>query len=123
MKAFTNKDVNVDTAVDATLGNSSNGQGKTERQSSFTSYLNARVIQVLPNQNLMIQGPRQMRINNETEVVRLTGIIRPQDIDRTNTVPSTKMAEARVTISGAGVVSDKQRVGWFQRIVDHLWPF
>ena len=123
MKAFTNKDVNVDTAVDATLGNSSNGQGKTERQSSFTSYLTARVIQVLPNQNLMIQGPRQMRINNETEVVRLTGIIRPQDIDRTNTVPSTKMAEARVTISGAGVVSDKQRVGWFQRIVDHVWPF
>lgn len=123
MKAFTNKDVNVDTAVDATLGNSSNGQGKTERQSSFTSYLTARVIQVLPNQNLMIQGQRQMRINNETEVVRLTGIIRPQDIDRTNTVPSTKMAEARVTISGAGVVSDKQRVGWFQRIVDHVWPF
>jgi flagellar L-ring protein precursor FlgH len=123
MKAFSDKTVNASTALDATLGNTSNGQGKTERQSSFTSFLTARVIQVLPNQNLMIQGRREMRINNETEVVMLTGIVRPQDIDRTNTVPSTKVAEARVTISGVGVVSDKQKVGWFQRIFDHVWPF
>jgi flagellar L-ring protein precursor FlgH len=123
MKSFTNNDVNVDTALEATVGNVSNGQGKTERQSSFTSYLTARVIQVLPNQNLVIQGQRNLRINNETEVVMLTGIVRPQDIDKNNIVPSTKVAEARVTISGFGVVSDKQRVGWFQRIFDHVWPF
>jgi flagellar L-ring protein FlgH len=123
MKAFSNKDLNVDTALEGTVGNVSNGQGKTERQSSFTSYLTARVIQVLPNQNLMIQGRRHLRINNETEVVMLTGIVRPQDIDKNNIVPSTKVAEARVTISGVGVVSDKQKVGWFQRIFDHVWPF
>jgi flagellar L-ring protein FlgH len=123
MKAFTDKTVNATTQLQTTVGNSSNGQGKTERQSSFTSFLTARVIQVLPNQNLMIQGQRQMRINNETEVIMLTGIIRPQDIDNTNTVPSTKVAEARLTVSGAGVVSDKQKVGWFQRIFDHVWPF
>lgn len=123
MKAFTNKDVNVDTAVDATVGNVSKGEGKTERQSSFTSYLTARVIQVLPNQNLVIQGRRHLRINNETEVVTLTGIVRPQDIDRNNIVPSTKVAEARVMISGVGVVSDKQKVGWMQRVFDHVWPF
>jgi flagellar L-ring protein FlgH len=123
MKAFSDKTVNASTALEGTVGNTSNGQGKTERQSSFTSFLTARVIQVLPNQNLMIQGRREMRINNETEVVMLTGIVRPQDIDRSNTVPSTKVAEARVTISGVGVVSDKQKVGWFQRIFDHVWPF
>ncbi len=123
MKAFSKKDVNVDTALEGTVGNTSEGQGKTERQSSFTSYLTARVIQVLPNQNLMIQGQRQMRINNETEVVTFTGIVRPQDIDRNNIVPSTKVAEARVMISGVGVVSDKQKVGWFQRLFDHVWPF
>jgi flagellar L-ring protein FlgH len=123
MKAFADKEANVDTALEGTVGNVSEGQGKTERQSVFTSYLTARVIQVLPNQNLMIQGQRQMRINNETEVVTLTGIIRPQDIDRNNVVASTKVAEARVLISGVGVVSDKQRVGWFQRFFDHVWPF
>jgi flagellar L-ring protein precursor FlgH len=123
MKAFSNKDLNVDTALEGTVGNASNGQGKTERQSSFTSYLTARVIQVLPNQNLMIQGRRHLRINNETEVVMLTGIVRPQDIDKNNIVPSTKVAEARMTISGVGVVSDKHKVGCFQRIFDHVWPF
>jgi flagellar L-ring protein precursor FlgH len=123
MKAFSSKDLNVDTALEGTVGNTTNGQGKTERQSSFTSYLTARVIQVLPNQNLMIQGRRHLRINNETEVVMVTGIVRPQDIDRNNIVPSTKVAEARVTISGVGVVSDKQKVGWFQRIFDHVYPF
>ena len=56
-------------------------------------------------------------------MVTLTGIIRPQDIDRNNIVPSTKVAEARMTISGVGVVSDKQRVGWGQRIIDHVYPF
>ena len=123
MKAFSNKDLDVETALEGTVGNVSKGEGKTERQSSFTSFLTARVIQVLPNQNLVIQVRRHLRINNETEVLLLTGIIRPQDIDRNNVIPSTKVAEARVTISGFGVISDKQRVGWFQRIFDHVWPF
>jgi flagellar L-ring protein precursor FlgH len=123
MKAFTNKNVDVDTAIEGTVGNVAKGEGKTERQSSFTSFLTTRVIQVLPNNNLVIQGRRHMRINNETEVVTLTGIVRPDDIDRDNVVPSTKVADARVMISGVGVVSDKQRVGWGQRILDHIWPF
>lgn len=122
MKSFTNKEVNVDSALEGTVGNTSKGEGKTERQSTFTTYLTARVIQVLPNQNLVVQGRRHLRVNNETEVVTLTGIVRPTDIDRNNTVPSTKLAEARLEISGVGVVSDKQRQGWLTRILDHLWP-
>jgi len=122
-KSFTDNQVTTDTAVEAGVGNSSKGEGKTERQSSFTSYLSARVIQVLPNSHLVVQGQRHMRINNETEVVTLTGIIRPQDIDRNNIVSSTKVAEVKMEISGMGVVSDKQRQGWAMRIFDHLWPF
>jgi flagellar L-ring protein FlgH len=123
MKAFSAQDVNAESAVEAAVGNTSKGEGKTERQSTFTTYLSARVIQVLPNNNLVIQGQRHLRINNETEVVTLTGLVRPEDIDRNNTVPSTKVAEARLEIAGAGVVSDKQRQGWLTRILDHVWPF
>ncbi len=123
IKAFTDKTVQADTVADATLGLTSKGEGKTERQSAFTTYLTARVIQVLPNHNLMVQGSRHLRINNETEVVTLTGIVRPQDINSNNMVASTKVADARVEISGVGVVSDKQRQGWLTRIVDHIWPF
>jgi len=123
MKAFTDKDVDVDTALEGTVGNVSKGEGKTERQSTFTSFLTARVIQVLPNRNLVIQGRRHLRINNETEVMIISGIVRPEDIDRNNVVPSTKVAEPRMVISGVGVVADKQKVGWGQRIIDHVWPF
>lgn len=123
MKSFTDKDVDVETALEGTVGNVSKGEGKTERQSTFTSFLTARVIQVLPNRNLVIQGRRHLRINNETEVMILSGIVRPEDIDRNNVVPSTKVAEPRMLISGVGVISDKQRVGWGQRIIDHIWPF
>lgn len=123
LKAFTNKEVSTETALEGSVGNTSKGEGKTERQSSFTTYLSARVIQVLPNNHLVIQGQRHLRVNNETEVVTLTGVVRPQDIDRNNSVPSTKVAEARLEIAGVGVVSDKQRQGWLTRIFDHIWPF
>jgi flagellar L-ring protein precursor FlgH len=123
MKAFTDKEVNTETAMEGAVGNTSKGSGKTERQSSFTTYLSTRVVQVLPNNHLVIQGQRHLRINNETEVVTLTGVVRPQDIDRNNTIPSTKVAEARLEIAGVGVISDKQRQGWLTRIFDHVWPF
>jgi flagellar L-ring protein precursor FlgH len=123
MKAFTNKEVNAESALEGAVGNTSKGEGKTERQSSFTTYLSSRVVQVLPNNHLVIQGQRHLRVNNETEVVTLTGVVRPQDIDRNNTVPSTKVADARLEMAGVGVVSDKQRQGWLTRIFDHIWPF
>lgn len=123
MNLFSDNTAQTQTVVDAAVGLTSQGQGKTERQSAFTAHLTCRVMQVLPNNNLLIQGRRHLRINNETEVVTLTGIIRPQDVDRDNIVPSHKVAEPRVEISGVGVVSDKQRVGWLQRLFYHVWPF
>ncbi len=123
MNAFKDNTITAENAIEGAVGNTSKGQGKTERQSAFTSFLATRVIQILPNNNLVIQGQRQMRINNETEVVTLSGVIRPEDLDSSNTVNSTKVAEARLEISGFGVISDKQRQGWLTRIIDHIWPW
>jgi flagellar L-ring protein precursor FlgH len=117
------KDTNVTSQVDVGAGLTTKGNAKTERQNILVSYLTAQVIQVLPNRNLVIQGRRHIKINNETEVMTLTGIVRPRDISRDNIVPSNRIAEARMEMSGVGVVSDKQRVGWMQRIFDHIWPF
>jgi len=123
MKTFNDATVSATNAIEGTVGNTSKGTGKTDRQSSFTTFMTTRVIQILPNNNLVIHGSRQMRINNETEVVTLSGIVRPEDLDAGNTVPSFKVAEARMEISGYGVVSDKQRQGWLTRIIDHIWPW
>ncbi len=123
MKTFNDATVSAENAIEGTVGNTSKGTGVTNRQSSFTSYITTRVIQILPNNNLVIQGSRQMRINNETEIVTLSGIIRPEDLDANNQVSSPKLAEARMEISGLGVIADKQRQGWLTRIIDHIWPW
>jgi flagellar L-ring protein precursor FlgH len=123
MNAFKDNTITAQNVIEGAVGNTSKGSGKTQRQSAFTTYLTTRVIQILPNNNLVIQGQRQMKINNETEVVTLSGIVRPEDLDAANSVPSFKVAEARMEISGYGVISDKQRQGWLTRIIDHIWPW
>ncbi len=113
----------VGSEVTAKFGNSSDGQGTTTRNSTLNAYISAHVIQVLPNGNLAIQGSRQVQVNNENQIINIQGIIRPVDIDSTNQVLSTAIAEAKIELNGQGVVSDKQRVGWFTRILDWVWPF
>jgi flagellar L-ring protein precursor FlgH len=123
MKMWNNNQMAAENVVEAGTGNFFKGQGNTSRKSTFNSFITARVIQVLPNNNMMIQGTRHMKINNETEVVTLTGIIRPEDLDRSNNISSQRLAEARLEITGYGVVSDKQKQGWLTRILDHIWPW
>jgi len=107
----------------AAFANSSNGEGTTTRNSTLNAYISAQVIQVLPNGNLAIQGSRQVQVNNENQIINIQGVIRPVDIDSTNQVLSTAIAEAKIELNGQGVVSDKQRVGWLTRILDWVWPF
>jgi flagellar L-ring protein precursor FlgH len=123
LNAFKDNTITADNAIEGTVGNTSKGTGKTERTSSFTSSITTQVIQVLPNNNLVIRGQRHLKINNETEVVNLTGIVRPEDLDRNNQVNSVRVADTRIEITGYGVVSDKQRQGWLTRIIDHIWPW
>ncbi|MBI5755607.1 MAG: flagellar basal body L-ring protein FlgH [Nitrospirae bacterium] len=99
------------------------GSGSTSRSSQLTAVITAKVMDVLPNGNLMIDGRREVIVNNETQIISINGIIRPEDIGPNNTILSTYIADAKVTYTGEGVISDKQRVGWFVRLMDALWPF
>ena len=123
MKTFNDATVSAENAIEGTVGNTSKGTGNTARQSSFSTFLTTRVVQILPNNNLVIHGSRQMKINNETEVVNFSGVVRPEDLDQNNVIASTKVADAKMEITGYGVVSDKQRQGWLTRIIDHIWPW
>ena len=73
--------------------------------------------------NLVIQGYREIRVNNETQFLIVSGIVRPQDISPDNSVKSTFIANARIEYSGTGVISEKQQPGWLARGLDILWPF
>jgi len=123
MNAFQDNTITAENAIEGAVGNVSKGTANTARKSTFVSFLTTRVIQVLPNKNLVVKGTRHMKINNETEVVTLSGIVRPEDLAPDNSVLSNRVAEARMEIAGFGVVSDKQRQGWLTRILDHVWPW
>ena len=107
----------------ASLGMSFDGQGTSDRTGHVKAYVPAVVTLVLPNGNLFIKGTREIRVNNETQHITITGIIRPEDISSSNEISSVYVAGARIAYSGQGPVADKQKPGWMGRVVDHVWPF
>jgi len=99
------------------------GSGQTSRDETMTASITARVLDVTPEGNLHIRGTREVKVNNETQYITLTGMIRPEDISPDNTILSSYIADAKIAYSGSGSVSDKQRPGWLMRAVDFVWPF
>jgi flagellar L-ring protein precursor FlgH len=108
----------VESAYDASF----DGSGKTERSGELSAVISARVVNVLPNGNLVIEGKKDTIVNNELQYLIISGIIRPEDITDNNTVSSTLISDARIEYSGKGVVADEQNVGWLRRIIDNIWP-
>jgi flagellar L-ring protein FlgH len=103
--------------------NDFSGSGETTRGGSLSATITARVMDVLPNGNLAIEGKREIYVNNEKKEILLQGIIRPRDISYNNSILSTQVADAKVIYTGIGVVGEKQRPGWLARILDFAWPF
>lgn len=100
-----------------------NGSGSTARSNALTAYITARIIDILPNGILVIEGNREVRVNHENQIITLTGMVRPRDISADNVVQSTYLADARITYSGSGIINEKQRPGWLTRVLDKVWPF
>ena len=113
----------TDDLIKASLGSSFDGKGSSDRDGHIKAYISAVVVSVLPNGNLYINGKREVKVNNETQYITISGIIRPDDISPSNEISSTYVANARITYSGIGPVADKQKPGWLGRIIDHVWPF
>jgi flagellar L-ring protein precursor FlgH len=81
------------------------------------------VIKVYPNGNLKIRGGKSVTVNNENQIIYLTGIVRSYDVTADNTVDSGDILNAQISYTGKGALSDKQKPGWLMRIFDHTWPF
>ena len=109
--------------VGTTLANKFKGKGSTDRKSEMTTSIACRVVQVMPSGNLHIKGSRLTMVNAEKLFITLEGVIRPSDISPDNVVLSTHVAEARISYTGSGPVSDQQRPGWFTRLMNAIWPF
>lgn len=116
-------EINLGSLIGAKGKNNFTGSGETERSGELVARMGAIVTQQLPNGNLIIEGKRQVRVNNEEQVLVLSGVIRPRDISSDNSIPSYLIADARIYYSGEGVINDKQKPGWLSRGLDKITPF
>jgi flagellar L-ring protein FlgH len=103
--------------------NSLKGQGDTSRGSTLSARVSARVVRVLDNGNLAIEGRRQLKMNAEDQYIMISGIIRTEDITSENLIASQHISDARIQYVGEGVINDKMGSGWLTRIMDWVWPF
>jgi len=100
------------------------GTSKAGQSNSLTGSITVTVADVLPNGIIAVRGEKWMTLNTGDELVRIAGLVRADAIATDNTVPSTRVADARITYSGTGSFADTSQPGWFDRFfLSPLWPF
>jgi len=109
--------------IKASTKNDFKGEGATNRQAQLTARLSAVVAEVLPSGLLRIEGEKIISVNNEEQVMVISGLVRPRDIVSDNEVLSSKIAQMRIDYYGKGTVGEAQYGGWLARALRILWPF
>jgi flagellar L-ring protein precursor FlgH len=109
--------------INASVDSKYAGAGSTSRQETLNATISAKVVDVLSNGNLMIEGRRNIKVNNEDQIIIVEGTVRPSDIGPDNTVNSSFVADAKIIYTGKGIISDRQSPGWLMNIIDKVWPF
>ncbi|QEP43878.1 hypothetical protein D5085_12570 [Ectothiorhodospiraceae bacterium BW-2] len=124
-------DMKASTLLDGALLNNQlegssgfSGTGSSTQTNSLSGNITVTVVNVLANGNLMVRGEKVMRLNQGDEFVRLSGVVRPSDIDTNNSVASYKIANAEIIVGGNGVVANAGKAGWLSRFFNSpMWPF
>ena len=110
-------------AMNFSTKNAFDGGGSINNSEKITTRLAVRVVDTLPNGNLIIEGKRQTVLAGETTDAILRGTVRSEDVTANNTIFSYNIADARIQFHSKGSLSDSQRKGWFLRVWDKLTPF
>ncbi|ACH40752.1 MULTISPECIES: flagellar basal body L-ring protein FlgH [Citrifermentans] len=109
--------------LNASFSSKFDGSGSTSRQETLQATISAKVVDVIPNGNLLIEGRRNVKVNNEDQIIILTGTVRGRDVSADNTISSALIADAKIAYSGKGIISDRQKPGWLLNALDKIWPF
>lgn len=116
-------DVEASGKLTTSGGLADGGSGSVNRRESLETQVAVVVTQVLPNGNLVIEGRQEVRVNFEVRDMIVAGVVRPEDVRSDNTVPSTKIAEARISYGGRGQITAVQQPRYGQQVVDAIMPF
>jgi len=108
-------------AITLGTGNKFTGEGSTSSRGSVRAKISARVDSVLTNGNLLVNGSRTIVINGEEQIIRISGIVRPSDIQADNSVYSFNISDAVIVFEGSGIVARSQEPGWLTKIFHWLF--
>ena len=97
------------------------GGGSTTRTGSLSAALTARVVEVLPNGDLALEGVREIDINGDRQIIVLTGVVRTADVGPGNVVPSTAIGQMRIRYFGRGLIKDNLQPGWLVRVLNKIF--
>lgn len=100
-----------------------NGTGKLERKDTLKIKIAATIVQILPNGNLVIQGRQEVLFSRDLRIVEIKGIVRREDIASDNSIPYSKISEARISHTSKGDVSDMSTIPWGQQALTRIWPW
>ncbi len=118
---------NVNTLTDISFKTNSNNNfsasGTQSRNEKFKATITARVVRILGNGNYFIAGSRELLLNGTKQIVKITGVIRPFDIDQSNTINSKYIADARIYYETQGDIRESTRKPWGSRMIESVWPF
>lgn len=98
-----------------------NGKAEADQSNSLAGSITVTVTEVLPNGVLKVRGEKWISLTNGDEYVRLTGLVRPQDIDPGNIVASSRIADARIAYGGTGDFDQANQMGWLARFFNSEW--
>jgi flagellar L-ring protein precursor FlgH len=100
------------------------GEGQANQSNSLSGDISVTVVDVFPNGNLRIRGEKRVTLNDGSEYIRLSGIVRTVDIDASNTISSNQVADATIMYTGDGAVADSSKIGWFAKFfLSPVFPF
>lgn len=101
-----------------------NGEADTDQSNQLQGSITVTVSQVLPNGLLQVRGEKWLQLNQGDEFIRISGLVRKEDISPANTLDSTRIADVRIAYSGTGDLARSNQPGWFSKFfVGELWPF
>ncbi|MFQ5655478.1 MAG: flagellar basal body L-ring protein FlgH [Planctomycetota bacterium] len=98
-------------------------RGKTDRKENIRLRVAAKVVDVRPNGNLVLEARKERRINDEATTVILTGMVRSDDVGADYSVASDRLADMKLSYTGKGPVSRNSGWTWLTWLIDHIWPF
>jgi flagellar L-ring protein FlgH len=98
-----------------------NAEAESSQSNSLSGSITVSVVEVLPNGLLRVRGEKWLQLNRGSEYIRLTGMVRQQDIGPDNSVASTKLADARIGYSGTGDLAEANKMGWVSRFFNSAW--